>query len=64
MAGIQHRGCTSSGSMNVSQDAPQFNTCDEQGYMEPQYMFAWGERGQETFQLIDYVVLPNYTIHA
>lgn len=47
MAGIQHSGDTSSRSMNVSQDALQFNTCDELGYMELQYMFVQRERQKE-----------------
>ncbi len=43
MAGKKHSGCASSRSMNVSQDTSQFNPCDEQGYIEPQCMFALRE---------------------
>lgn len=69
MAGIQHRGCTSSRSMNVSQDGPQFNACDEQGYISSHSIYLHRERtgqkggGGDGFHLI-YQVLPNYTICA
>lgn len=43
MAGRENHGYTGSGSMNVSQDALQFNTCDEPGRMKPRYVDVYGE---------------------